>query len=88
MIARLAGVAVDARALRRTTDSRDTTRSIRWIAANALAASGVRAADEVRAHALTELLAMLAIDPDRVDMRHVPHRWRLALWLLGVPAWR
>ena len=85
MIARLAGVALDARVLLRR-DPRDRAAAARWIANNLLAARGVRAAEPVvRVDTFDELLVALARSPARVDAGELPWRWRLALRLLGMP---
>ncbi len=95
MIARLAGVALDARGATRTRDAAELAIWARWIAANALAARGIRIAVseapprprvfEVSTASVTGLLAAIAAVPALVDPATLPRRWRIALRALGVP---
>ena len=102
MIARLAGLALDARfaipdAMPGTAGPLARARAARWIAANALATRGIALAVEgtppdeprilvMRAASLSELLAAIAAIPVLVDPASLPCRWRLALRALGLPA--
>ncbi len=102
MIARLAGLAIDARfaipaAMPGTLEPVARARAARWIAANALATRGIQLAVEgglpsepsllvMRAASLSELLAAIAAIPVLVDPASLPCRWRLALRALGLPA--
>ena len=102
MIARLAGLAIDARfaipaAMPGTLEPVARARAARWIAANALATRGIQLAIEgapprepsilvMRAAGLSELLAAIASLPVLVDPTGLPGRWRLALRALGLPA--
>ena len=102
MIARLAGLAIDARfaipaAMPGTLEPIARARAARWIAANALATRGIELAVEgtppdeprilvMRAASLSELLAAIAAIPVLVDSATLPCRWRLALRALGLPA--
>lgn len=102
MIARLAGLAIDARfaipdAMPGTLEPIARARAARWIAANALATRGIELAVEgappdeprilvMRAASLSELLAAIAAIPVLVDPATLPCRWRLALRALGLPA--
>lgn len=96
MIARLAGVALDARAATRTRDPGELARAARWIAGNLLAVRGIRVALDgampsgarvfgVRVGRLTDMLAAIAAVPALVDAQTLPVRWRLALEALGLP---
>lgn len=101
MIARLAGLAIDARfaipaAMPGTLEPVARARAARWIAANALATRGIQLAVEgappsepsilvMRAASLSELLAAIASIPLLVDPASLPCRWRLALRALGLP---
>jgi hypothetical protein len=95
VIARVAGLALDARAARgRSTRARAET--ARWVAANLLAIRGVRVDVQgeappaptvigLRAHDLTGALAAIASVPALLDPATLPWRWRLALRVLGLP---
>jgi hypothetical protein len=101
VIARLAGLAIDARFAtdRARSDRRDPAScatAARWIAANALAARGLRAALDgapprepavfaLRADSLAAVIAAVAAVPMLVDPTGLPRRWRLALRALGLP---
>jgi len=100
VIARLAGLALDARfavpAMPGVSEPVARARAARWIAANALASRGVRLAVEgeppsapsvlgLRADSLTALLAAIAALPVLVDPASLPGGWRLALRALGLP---
>jgi hypothetical protein len=95
MIARLAGVALDARAAARSDDPLERAIAARWIAGNVLAvgrayiARDVQPRDarvmDVRAGSLTAVLGAIAAQPALVDPATLPLRWRLALRALGVP---
>jgi hypothetical protein len=95
VIARLAGVALDARAAARSDDPLERAIASRWIAGNVLAIGratiardvvppGARVLD-VRAASLLAVLGALAAVPSLVDPKTLPMRWRLALRALGVP---
>lgn len=102
MIARLAGLAIDARfaipdTMPGSTEPIARARAARWIAANALATRGLQLAVEgappsapsilvVRAASLSVVLAATASLPVLVDIASLPCRWRLALRALGLPA--
>ncbi len=97
MIAKLAGVALDARyAIALAGDSRARATASRWIAANAMATSSVRVSVRgglprapgvfsVTAPCFAGLLAALAAVPALIDPTTIPRGWRLALAALGVP---
>jgi hypothetical protein len=95
VIARLAGVALDARAAARSDDPVARALAARWIAGNVLAVGRATIAKEVkmqqprvvdiRAQSLLGVLAALAATPALVDPATLPLRWRLALRALGVP---
>lgn len=97
MIARLTGLAIDARfAIHGAGDPIARARAARWIAANALAARGVRVALEgtpprepsvfaLQAGSLAAVIAAIASLPVLVDAASLPCRWRLALRALGLP---
>lgn len=101
MIARLAGLAIDARfaipgAMPGPLEPVARARAARWIAANALATRGLQIAVEgappsepsiLRVHAasLAAVLAAIASLPVLVDTASLPCRWRLALRALGLP---
>jgi hypothetical protein len=96
VIARLAGVALDARVAARTNDPRERAIAAQWIAANALGVARVRtvahgpAPDTARvvsvhAESLPEILAALAAAPVLVHPGTLPITWRAALHALGVP---
>ena len=95
MIARLCGLAVDARVQRRD-DLRALARTSRWVAGNAIGLRGRRLfscgalPDEpwlarVRVGGFGELLAGLAVAPALLAAEDLPARWRFGLRLLGVP---
>lgn len=102
MIARLAGLAIDARfaipdAMPGAMAPVARARAARWIAANALATRGLRIAVEgappgepsilvMHAASLPAVLAAIASLPVLVDPASLPCRWRLALRALGIPA--
>lgn len=95
MIARLAGVALDARAAARTDDPLERALAARWIAGNVLAVGRATIARQpppaearvldVRAASLAAVLGALAAQPALVDPTTLPLRWRIALRALGVP---
>jgi hypothetical protein len=96
MIARLAGVALDARFAARTRDPRERALAAQWIAANVLGVSRVRAqangtppsgACVVSLHAtsLKAILVAIATVPVLVHPATLPMRWRAVLRALGVP---
>ena len=96
MIARLAGVALDARFATRTRDLRKRALAAQWIAANVLGVSHVRArlhgdAPEhacvvsIHATSLRAILATIASVPVLVHPATLPMRWRAALRAFGVP---
>ncbi|HEY5950142.1 MAG TPA: hypothetical protein VIV40_31820 [Kofleriaceae bacterium] len=96
MIARLAGVALDARVATRTRDLRQRALAAQWIAANVLGVSHVRAqldgaappsACVVSLHAtsLRAILAAIASVPVLVHPATLPMRWRAVLAAFGVP---
>jgi hypothetical protein len=95
VIARLAGVALDARAAARSDDPVARAIVARWIAGNVLAVGRARILREiepptarvldVRAASLAAVLGALAAVPALVDPTTLPLRWRLALRALGVP---
>jgi len=101
MMARLAGLAIDARfALRGTMpgagEAIARAHAARWIAANALATRGVRVAVEgtpprepsvlaLHATSLVAAIAAIAALPVLIDAATLPCRWRLALRALGLP---
>ncbi len=95
MIARLCGLAVDARVQRRD-DLRALARTSRWVAGNAIGLRGRRLfscgalPDEpwlarIRVGGFGELLAGLAVAPALLAAEDLPARWRFGLRLLGVP---
>jgi hypothetical protein len=95
-LARVGGVALDARVVARTDDPRELVRAAGWIAGNALAAQGVRVVPDgaptgaprvfgYRVLDLAGLLAALAVVPALIDAETLPVRWRAALAALGVP---
>jgi hypothetical protein len=95
-LARVGGVALDARFAARSEDPADLTSAATWIAANALAARDVRVTLDgeplrepaivgVRTQDLAGLLAAIARVPVLVDPRTIPFRWRAALGGLGIP---
>ncbi|MBA3458825.1 MAG: hypothetical protein H0T46_02610 [Deltaproteobacteria bacterium] len=96
MIAKLAGVAIDARARPVLDNLASRAIAARWVAANALAASAVRVSVDgipprgprlfsLRAPCFVGALAALAAMPSLIDLSTVPRGWRLALRALGVP---
>lgn len=102
MIAKLVGLALDARTATRGVlpgEGCPAARAVaaRWIAANALAVRGVRVALEgtppvtpsvlgVRADSFAGLIAAIASVPVLVDAAQLPRGWNLALRALGLPA--
>jgi hypothetical protein len=96
VIARLVGLAVDARAAARRVDPAARALAARWIAGNLLAIRGLRVGLDgelpagarvlgLHAATLTGVLAALAAVPALVDAATLPVRWRLALAALGIP---
>jgi hypothetical protein len=96
VIARLAGVALDARVATRTRDLRERALAAQWIAANLLGVSRVRARLErdapsracvvsVHATSLRAILATIASVPVLVHPGTLPMRWRAVLRTFGVP---
>ena len=85
MIARLAGVALDARMSTRTRDPLQLARATRWIAANLLAVRRARPLHLVRVSTLTDLLSAIAVAPVLVDGASLPARWQVALRVFGIP---
>ena len=98
MIAKLAGLAIDARyAVGPSSCSLERAIIAQWVAKNALAATGVPRCVgtpelpapgffQMQVHNLAALLSAIASAPMLVDAAHLPARWRLALRLLGLPA--
>lgn len=98
MIARLAGVALDARSATACGgDPHARATAARWIAANALAARGLHAwldgalpiaprVFSLRAPCFAAVMAAIASVPVLVDAAQLPAHWRLALRVLGLPA--
>ena len=97
MIARLAGVALDARVVARSGDPVKLGRAARWIAGNALAARGVRVllvdrvpdgahVFAVRPGDVVGMLTALAVIPALVDPSALARGCRLALRALGLPS--
>jgi len=95
VIARLLGLALDARVQRRG-ELHAAARTSRWIAGNALALRGRRLftcgdlgappwVARIAPRDLGELLAALALAPSLLAAEDVPARWRFALRALGVP---
>jgi len=96
VIARLAGVAIDARVAARTTDPVRLGRAARWIAGNALATRGMRVllidpvpdgghVFAVRPGDVLGLLTALAVIPALVDAASLARGCRVALRALGLP---
>ena len=96
MIARLAGVALDARVAAHTKDLRQRALAAQWIAANVLGVSKVRAelsgetpekacVVSIHATSLKEILATIATMPVLVHPATLPMRWRAVLAAFGVP---
>ena len=96
MIARLAGVALDARFAPRTSCPRERAVMAQWICANLLGAAHLRAVSNVdppceasvvsiRAESLRAILGMLAAMPVLVHPATLPLRWRAVLRTFGVP---
>ena len=96
MIARLCGLAVDARASTRTRDPLELAIATRWIAANLISIRGARLVVDgmvpaggrlfgARVASLGDLLAALAAVPALVDAATLPFHWRLGLRALGIP---
>jgi hypothetical protein len=97
VIAKLAGLAVDARfALPALEDPVGRARAARWIAANALAARGIRFAVEgvaprgarmfaLRATTFAAAIAAIAAVPVLIDAETLPRHWRYLLRALGLP---
>jgi hypothetical protein len=96
VIAKLVGVALDARAAASSKDPRERALAARWIAANLLAVRGVRVDVRgegpseprifgVHARTLTGAIAAVAAVPSLLDPATLPLRWYVALRALGVP---
>lgn len=96
MIARLAGVALDARLAGRTRDLRKRALAAQWVAANVLGVSRVRATAHgaapvgacvvsLHASSLRAILVAIASVPVLVHPGTLPMRWRAALRAIGVP---
>lgn len=101
MIAKLAGLAIDARfaidgAMEDASAPAARACAARWIAANALAAWGARVALDgtppsvpsmlvLRAGSLAAALAAIASVPVLLDAAALPCSWRLVLRALGIP---
>ena len=94
MIAKLCGLAVDARVATRTHDAAALARAAKWIASNALGIRGLAVAGNdpgpvrvIESHVgtLDDLLAQLAAEPALVDPATLPATWRFYLRALGVP---
>jgi hypothetical protein len=96
MIARLVGVAVDARVAGRTRNLRQRALAAQWIAANVLGISHVRAELDgdapttacvvsIHATSLRAILATIASVPVLVHPATLPMRWRAVLRAFGVP---
>ena len=96
MIARLAGIAIDARIAAHTNDPVRLGRAARWIAGNVLAVRGVRVllvdpvptgahVFEVHPGDLRAMLSVLAVIPALVDVASLARGCRVALRALGVP---
>jgi hypothetical protein len=96
MIARLAGVALDARVAATSRDPRARALAAGWVAANALAARDLRvellgaapttpSLIRLRALDLTGTLAAIAAVPALLDPTALPRSWIVALKLLGMP---
>ena len=96
MIARLAGVALDARVAARSRDPRQRALAAQWIAANVLGVSRIRAeiggaipdracVMSFHARTLRAFLATLASVPVLIDAKTVPLRWRAVLRVFGIP---
>ena len=96
LIARLVGVALDARVATRTRDPRQRALAAQWIAANVLGVAHSRAildgaapsrACVVSLHAtsLRAILALIAAVPVLIHPGTLPIRWRAALRAVGVP---
>ena len=96
MIARLAGVALDARVAARTRDLRKRALAAQWIAANVLGVSRVRASLDggvpqgacvvsLHATSLRAILTAIAATPVLVHPGTLPMRWRAAFRAFGVP---
>ena len=97
MIAKLAGVAIDARwSMPRRTDLAARVRAAHWIAANALAAGGVQVSIEgalprgprvfaLHARGFAGALAALAALPALIDPTTLPPSWWVLLRAIGLP---
>jgi len=96
VIARLCGIALDARVATRTRDARELAHAARWIAANLVSVRGGRVIVDgdvpargcvldIQVTRFGDLLAVLAAVPVLVDADTLPVRWRMALRALGVP---
>ncbi len=95
MIAKLCGLAIDARVQRRD-GLRALAKTSRWVAGNALALRDRRLftcgalPDEpwlarIRVAGFGDLLAALAVAPSLLAAEDLPARWRFGLRVLGVP---
>lgn len=96
VIARLAGVALDARVAARTRDLHQRALAAQWIAANVLGVSRIRATTHgtastgaclvsLHATSLRAILVAIASVPVLVHPATLPMRWRAALRAFGVP---
>lgn len=94
MIAKLCGVAVDARVATLTHDVAALARASKWIASNLLGIRGITVAANapgpvrvIESHVATldDLLAQLAAEPALVDPGTLPATWRIYLRIVGVP---
>lgn len=85
VIAKLCGVAVDARRSTLTRDPARLARATRWIAGNYLAVRRGRPVELVRVESFEDLVSAIAVAPVLVDRATLPARWALALRLLGLP---
>ncbi len=94
MIAKLCGLALDARVATRTDDAAALARAAKWIAGNLLGIRGraIAANDpgpirviEAEVATLDDLLARLAAQPALVDPATLPATWRFYLRAVGMP---
>ena len=95
MIAKLCGLAIDAR-VQHHDDLKALASTSRWIAGNALGLRGRRLFTcgalpaepwlaRIRTGGFGDLLAALAVAPSLLAAEDVPARWRFGLRVLGVP---